>query len=433
MHREMFKSILLGALVLASVAMTSNILFYKSDFENYPTNSAKQVAIAQTRKLTDVIRPNLMLELNSNGEFGQNSNGRIQKVYSLLQQSVFNKLTTYNNKVSRGDNPSYKLIFPAPLTRDALTKVFQFDENSSIPNEVLIDRIELFSSSNGQRITAIFSSPDEKDKLYATVDHMNMNNLKALFTGTKLYPYDRQPLKGKVVYLPDDKTKMHSEVSYYEKLKLEEFLPILFPDPENVFPTRGKTAYTDSARQLEQTNNVIQFVNPSIIRSTEQKQDPLIGSLVWMNSYKLWTDDYIYQGTALKNYRGDGTVTFRMTLGDYMVFNTENYPNWYLSMIELTWRSGELSNYKGTLVNLNLVDNQGDIILDSGKDILNKLSQTSVPVKKIEDMAIGYELNNPQPNDDQSIVATPDWFYKIGGRWYSASRALLPNEKEDPS
>lgn len=438
MHREVFKSVLLGVLVLASVAMTFNILFYKSDFRNYNPNSTKQVAIAKAQKIPEVIRPNLMLERNKNGEFGQTSSSQIQKVYTLLRQCVFSDLSSDDSDNDNGsDSTHYKLVFPAPLTFDALSKVFQFDnDKSQSTNHVLVDRVDVFSSSNGQNVTAIFSSQDEKSKFYTTVDHLNINSLKALFADVDLRPYERTALKGKVVYLPQEKTAVDSEVSYYERLSLEKFIPIFFTDPDNVFAAKGKTEYTDSERQIERTNNIIQFVNPGITSTSEQKQDPIIGSFDWVNSVKLWTDDYIYQGVTLKNFRGNGTVSFRMTIGDYMVFNTE-YPNWYLSMIELTWRSGELSNYKGTLLDLNPVDSQGSMTLDSGKDILNQLSQANVHVKSIEDLAIGYELKNPDTGSDQSIVATPDWFYKIGGRWYSVTDALLPahgiNGKEDPS
>ncbi|MET1248416.1 two-component system activity regulator YycH [Sporolactobacillus sp. STCC-11] len=439
MHREVFKSLLLGALVFASVAMTFNILFYKSDFKNYNPNSTKKVAIAQARKTPEVIRPNLMLEHNKNGDFGQISRTQIQKAYTLLRGSVFSVQTNYSSGMDSGDNALYKLVFPGPLTFGALSKVFQFDTGgkSLSENHILIDRVEVFRSTNGS-ITAVFYSPNEKSKLFTTVDHLNINNLKNVYANVNLKPYARQTLKGKVVYLPQEKTKMHSEVSYYEQLSLEEFIPILFTtDPDNVFPTKGKTQYTDSERQMERTNNIVQFVNPGITSTVEERQDPIIGSFDWMNTYKLWTDDYIYQGTSLKNYRGDGAVTFRMTLGNYMVFNTEVYPNWYLSMIELTWKSGELSNYKGTLLDLNPVDSQGSMVLDSGKEILDRLSDAHVDVNAIEDLSIGYELKNPSSNSDQSIVATPDWFYKMNGRWKSVSDKLFPsqinNGKEDPS
>ncbi|MCL1632182.1 two-component system activity regulator YycH [Sporolactobacillus sp. CPB3-1] len=438
MHREWVKSVLLGVLVLASVAMTANILFYKSDFENYDPNSTKQVAIAETRKIPEIIRPNLMLEHNVNGEFGQTGNARLQKVYTLLRQSVFREQTGSNVEKGKGST-HYKLIFPAPLTFETLSKVFQFDNAKSMrASHTLVDRIDVFTSSNGRNVTAVFLSADEKNKIYTTVDHLNINNLKALYADTKLQPYDRQPLKGKVVYLPHDKTTVNTEVSYFKEISLEEFIPILFTDPDNVFAARGKTEYTDSERQMERTNNVIQFVNPGIANTTEQRADPILTSLEWMNSVKLWTDDYIYQGISLKNSRGDGSVTFRMTLGNYMVFNTEAYPNWYLSMVELTWRSGELSNYKGTLLDLNLVDSQGSVTLEPGKTILDRLSRTRVKVKSVEDMAIGYELKNPTSVSDQSVVATPDWFYKIDGRWYSATNTLMINSdigqgKEDQS
>ncbi|WP_084688937.1 YycH family regulatory protein [Sporolactobacillus inulinus] len=437
MQREIFKSILLGVLVLASVVMTSNILFYKSDFEKYKPNSTSQVAIAESRKFPQVIRPNLMLERNQNGRFGQNSNTDIQKVYSLLRQSVFSEITGSASSVEDADTPHYTLVFPAPLTFDALGRVFQFDSSKSVSaNHIPVDRIDIFGSTDKHNVIAVFSSPDEKNKFYTTVDHLNFETLQGLYAKAELRPYDRLSLRDKVAYLPQGKTTMHAEVTYFERVSLEEFIPILFPDPDNVFAVRGKTEYTDSGRQLERTNNIVQYVNPGIVSSTEQNKDPILVSFDWMNQIKLWTNDFIYQGASLKNYRGDGTVSFRMTLGDYMVFNTD-YPNWYLSMIELSWKSGELNSYKGTLLELNPVDTQGTIMLSSARDVLDQLKQANVPVNQIEDLCIGYELKSPSSGSGQSIMAVPDWFYKIGDRWNSVTKELIPsqmnNGKEDPS
>ncbi|GAY75580.1 hypothetical protein NBRC111894_1134 [Sporolactobacillus inulinus] len=165
MQREIFKSILLGVLVLASVVMTSNILFYKSDFEKYKPNSTSQVAIAESRKFPQIIRPNLMLERNENGRFGQNSNTDIQKVYALLRQSVFSEITGSTSRLENANTPHYTLVFPAPLTFDALERVFQFDSSKSVTaSHIPVDRIDVFGSADKHNVIAVFSSPDEKSK-----------------------------------------------------------------------------------------------------------------------------------------------------------------------------------------------------------------------------------------------------------------------------
>ncbi|MFT8361532.1 MAG: two-component system activity regulator YycH [Sporolactobacillus sp.] len=433
MNRELFKTILLLVLVLSSVAMTWNILFYRSDFESYksPSGAAKTVAISETgaRSASSVVSPMLFLQHSQTGTFGQSQLNPIQEAYTLMQRATFNNLVpvAYRSQVpARANGPSYELIFPAPLMRDTLKKFFRFSERTtSIPSDVLIDRIEIYSAEKGGMI-ALFSSQDGQNQFFATVSQLNMNALKHAFSPKNSTAYISQHLDGKIVYLPDQKTELPTVMFYYNLKKLDAFLPILFNDSEeNVFHTRGKALYTDGQSQLEQTGDVLQYVNVNPgISDTQQLTDPIFHSYDLLNNFKEWTDDYRYAGVDLSKNRKTETVVFRMRIGNYMAFNTDYYPNPFLTQIQLTWKNGQLSNFNRTLLDLNPIDQPGSVTLDSGKLILQQLKLAGVPIHRIQDLTIGYQLESPKSSSDYSIAATPDWFYMLDNHWYAASDTI---------
>lgn len=435
MTREVFKTLLLGLLVLSSVAMTWNILFYRSDFENYksPSGSAKSVAISEngSRSASSVVAPTLFLEHSAGGVLGETRTSQVQGAYALIQRASFSDLVpvAYRLQVpARKNDLSYEVIFPAPLMHDTLKKIFGFNEkNTAIPQNVLIDRIEFYTAEKGGLI-ALFSSQDGRNQFFATANRIDLSVLKHLFARTSSTSYEREHLSGKIAYVPAKKTELPTVMFYYNLKKLDAFVPILFNDPEeNIFHNRGKLMYTDGQSQLEQTGNVLQYVNvnPGISDNNQQLTDPIFHSYDLLNNFKEWTDDYGYAGLELSKNRKSETVTFRMRIGDYLAFNTDYYPNPFLTQIELTWKNGQLSSFNRTLLDLNPIDQPGSVSLDSGKSILQKLKAAAVPVSRIQDLTIGYQLAAPKGNNNYSLEATPDWFYKLDNRWYPATDAII--------
>ncbi|RYL90863.1 hypothetical protein EWI07_11390 [Sporolactobacillus sp. THM7-4] len=442
LQRETFKSILLSVLVLASVAMTWNIWFYKTDYQNYkgPSESVKQVAIAESREASDVIRPYLILRHTGGLTSGQTENSEIMKAYRLIQNASFihaYPIFSRKNIPARDGLTSYEIIFPAPLTQETLKKVFQFDQNDlSLPNNVRMDRLEVYPSLlKGRPLVAVFRTQDGTARFYAVINRINVDDLQQVLTNRNWIPYSRQDLMKKRVYLPAVQTKLSGIMTYYEDIPISSFIPALFNDPNNVFYNRGETAYSDGTRQLEKTGNILQYVNPGISSGSQGETDPILHSFDFINNFKGWTDDYMYDGITSSVRNQQDEVVFRMRLGDHLVYNTEYYPNPYLTTMELIWKNGELSNLYRTLLNLNPIDEQGTVSLDSGEEMLQKLRAASVPVNEIQDMDIGYRLTRPQQGNGHYLVLTPDWFYKMDNRWYSATDATIPlnvkNEKRN--
>lgn len=428
MNREVFKSVLLGVLVLSSIAMTWNIWFYKSDFKNYggASNSATPVAIAQSQKLTSVIRPSLILQKEPEGTVGQTDNGRVVSGYKIFQNAVFSNVLPSNRQKSllkKTDTVSYEIIFPAPLMQGTLKKIFRFgDNNVQIPQDTSVDRVEIYLPASGGGMAAVFRSQDNRDQFSATVSKVSLNSLNQIFSGGQTGLYGPHRLRNKMVYLPLGPTKVNTEITYIQKIPVDAFIPILFTDPKNVFHYRGKTAYTDGTRQLENNSNILQYVNPGISGSTEMT-DPIFHSFEFINNFKAWTNNFVYDGLTLSSNQQD-TVTFRLQIGNYMVYNTEYYPSPYLTAMELTWKNQDLSSFNRTLITFSSIDEPGSVTLDSGNEVLTTLKKNGVPIEGIEDMAIGYRIANPQSNDNTSLTALPDWFYKINNRWYSEDATL---------
>ncbi|RYL94150.1 two-component system activity regulator YycH [Sporolactobacillus sp. Y61] len=432
MNRETFKSILLAILVLASVAMTWNIWFYKADFQKYqgPSTSATTVSIAEARRLTDVVRPSLALEHTGNEVMGKDRSSEITPVYNVYLSAEFSQVVPNARQkppLKKNGSTSYEIIFPAPLTGDTLKKVFHFDQDEEeIPKHVMVDRVELYTPGSESGLMAVFRSENGRDQFTALVGKVDTRRLNTLFSKGENRTFSKFSFNRKITYLPDEETTIRPVVLYFEKTPAESFIPVLFTDPRNVVRSRDKNAYTDWASQLETTSTILQYVNPGISGGNEAISDPIVHSFDFINKYKAWTDDFMYDGLSISNEGKQNTVDFRILLGDYMLYNTEYYPNMYLTMMELTWKSQELYHFDRTLLTLTRIDAPGEVTLESGQDILDKLRRASVSIHNIQDMAIGYRVNNPKSESIHSLKAMPDWFYKIGGQWYSATETITP-------
>lgn len=438
MNREFFKSLLLGILVVASIAMTWNIWFYKVDYKNYkgPSNSTNSVAIAGSYKMNEVIRPSLMIRHSAGGISGETSSGPIQKMYQAFQSVSFTNIVPSSKKTiaRKSGTDSVELVFPAPLIQDTLTKLFHFHSgNGQIPQDTQIDRIEIYQAANGGALMASFRSVVNQEQFSARVSGTTLNKLTANYSENGSSRYYLQRLKNHMVYLPADPTNIRAQLMYFQKTPVDAFIPILFTDPKNVFHDRGKTAFNDGTSQVEATNNILQYVDTGITNNSAGLSDPIIHSYEFIDNFKAWTNDFIYDSyTAASNQQK--TVTFRMTFGDYRVFNTEYYPNPYLTTMELTWENQDLTSFNRTLLTFSRIDASNTVALDPGDAVLQRLKQASVPVNQIEDMAIGYKVVNPMAGNNTSLMATPDWFYKIDDKWYSETSALLsrqPNSQRE--
>ncbi|MCI1881401.1 MAG: two-component system activity regulator YycH [Sporolactobacillus sp.] len=428
MNREVFKSILLAVLVVASIAMTWNIWFYKTDFKNYkePSNSTNSVAIADSLPLADVVCPTLALRKTDDKTVGQTEVAKVSDVYRIFRKARYSSIVLRGRQrqvEKKANTVSYEIIFPAPLTAETLTKLFSFTNNrQEIPQSTRIDRIEIYRPSQGSELTATFSMQTETDAFSAKVSGIDLNDLAHDFSGN-LVEYGTQKLKGRVVYLPQSSVRVRDEMTYSAKTDIESFIPILFTDPKNVVHYRGRTAFNDGERQLEETSNILQYANPNPgISNSSAAPDPILHSYEFINSFKAWTNRFIFDG--LNTSSGQSTVIFRLYLNGYRVYNTDFYPNPYLTMMELTWSRQELNAFNRTLLTFNRIDEPQSTTLDSGPDILKSLAAASVPIREIEDLSIGYRIDKPQSQQDYSLKASPDWFYKIGGRWYSVANAL---------
>lgn len=433
MNREMIKSICLALLVLASLMMTWNILFYRGDYEKSPSGTVRPVAIAESRVIDEVVRPTLAVHNHGDDHFGVRDYGLVSKAYQLLQEATFSDVVPLygdHDVPARSGDDTYELLFPSPLTQDTLRRIFTFGENEPpVSGKVMVDRVEIYISAE-HRIVAVFREPDGSARFYAAVNQLNLDTLADTMPDSAASRFGVFDLKSGQVYLPLEKTKLSGRINYYEELQIEDFIPMLFSNPDNVVKT-GE-GYSDATSQLKDNGGILQFVNSAVDTDEGQtEEDPIQRGFQEVNQSKAWTDDFIYDHLNTASGYQEETVEFRMRLGNYMVYNTEYYPNPYLTTIELKWKSGELSTMNRTLINLNPIDEQGEFVLDSGDEVLKKLEDTHIAAKDIQGLAIGYHLDHPQEERGYSLIATPDWFYRQNDRWHSVTEAVMPREKNE--
>lgn len=440
MNRELVKTIILTFLVFLSIGLTWNIWFFQSDYKNNkgPTASLeKNVSIAESRNLSDVVIPNLVITHQGQQVYGQSQAEAVAKVYSLFQQGKFTDvfpLSGSYNGPKRGGNDSYEIIFPAPVTISALQKLFDFNsEPFTVKENLLIDRIEVFKPVDEKGMTAVFRTSNDSAAFYTTVINVDMKSLEKAVNNDDLISYSPKRLKHKKVYLPAEKTVVHSVLRYYKSISFSDFAKVLFSNPDNAIYSKGATTYSDSGHQLEKNGDILQYVNLEVSERAEDIADPILNSYNFIDGHKGWTDDFMYDDLAVSTSSQKQEVNFRMRIGNIPVFNTEVYPKQYLARIDVIWKNGELNKLNRTLINLSPIDVKDPHTLESGKEVLQLLRENgSVLPKDIDDLQIGYRLKlvpDSNTTSNTTVELMPDWFYSQGGRWSAVSDLIKPKNQ----
>ncbi|WP_155216890.1 YycH family regulatory protein [Terrilactibacillus tamarindi] len=424
MTKEAFKSIFLTVLVLLSITLTFSIWFYQTDYKSITPPKTTTVSIADSKNIHDVIKPYLAISYRGDRILGQDSEESVSKLYELFQKGQYTNVSTdvKKNLPSRGQNPSYEIVFPAPVTIDTLKRLFTFNDNFTVRNNLYVDRIEVFQSNGNQgKVTAVFRSQNDSAVFYASVNRMNTKQLSDAITSENLRKYLRQSLsREKHVYLPIDKTKVNSERVFYRTLDLKRYISVLYKDPDSVSNTKN-TVYSDGSSQLEENpGNILHYIkfNPGINKNKDDQDSVIYRSYEFINGYKGWTNNFVYdEFEPSKTHSQDGKTGFRIQLGNYFIYNTDNLGR-YLPVVKLNWESGQLTELYSTLIDMDPIYSKTTYELEGANEVIIELVSKHIQPSKLEDIKIGYNLSNLTDSDSDQIELTPGWFYKQNGRWH---------------
>ncbi len=333
-----------------------------------------------------------------------------------------NIIPVANDKVpEHNGTASYEIVFPAPLTTDALLKLFKLNtDNYKLKKSLLIDRIEIYYGSKDHKDVAVFRKKDGNPAFYTTVSNIKMDSLNKAINSGNLVNYQTRQMKDKKLYLPLDKTTVEQMVYLYSPLSFQSFAQVLFDNVNKA--VHSKDSYVALTQQLDKNGYTMQYVDvkPNAIGTTTEAEDPILHSYDFVNTHKGWTNEYIYDdydqlATNLKN-----EVNFRMTIGEYPLYDVGSYPNQYLSSINIVWKGGKLYQLNRNLLKINRVTSSNAESLPSGSDALEAIfANRNLKATDIQDLRIGYEMNFKE--DSNTISLIPNWFYKYDNKWHSMS------------
>lgn len=439
MKREWVKTLILIGLVITSVLFTWNLWTYQTRYQTYvKAPSPQNVSIASSFKLNKVVKPSLFIYNNhSRYYYGTIHRSDIDSMYNKIRGAMFDHITlpkvdAKNLLPEQGNNPDYEFIFPSPITKPILTKIFNFDSQriSQIDPTVKVDRVAFYKSIGpSSNIIAVFKLGN-KTQFYTMIDDATIfNNLQndttnLLKNNNLMLYFKTNSLKNKDIYLPAVVQKIRDAYYVYVKEDPYKFVEAYFSDPENVY--HSSNMYFDADHQLKVKGQVILYINPSNdIQATEK--DPILKSFNYINGHSGWTDNFIYESVLHDNTQGTSEVIFRMEKGDYPVYSTGSYPYDYAAEIALKWQSGYLHQIGRTLLNLNAIEVPDTYMsIDSGQQILEKLvKDDQVKLKNIQNLSIGYSLNPFEQSG--TLHLTPTWFYEENNQWNSVD-SLNPQQ-----
>jgi regulatory protein YycH of two-component signal transduction system YycFG len=417
-----------------SFVLTWNIWFFQTDFEgNSPNTNAIQnpVAIAESRDLDQVVKPYLTIMHKDGQLLGQNNSESVSKVYSLFEQGQFSNIipVTSDKKLPDHDGaPSYEIVFPAPLTTDALMKLFTINtDNYKLKKNLLISRIEIYNSDQDQRDIAVFRQDNGNAAFYTSVTNIKLDSLNKAMNSGNLTTYEIRQLKDKAVFLPREKTSVKQMVYLYSELPFQSFAKVLFNNINKA--VHHSDSYSALTQQLEKNGYTIQYVDvkPNILGAAPELEDTLLHSFDFVNSHKGWTNDYIYDYLKLSSNNKHNEVNFRMMIDDYPLYSTESYPNLYLPSINIVWKSGKLYQLNRNILKINRVTSSNANALESGSAALEEIfANRNLKASDIDDLKIGYEMNFTE--NSNTIQLIPNWFYNQDGKWHSLSEFNKPKK-----
>lgn len=435
--REFWKTLALSFLVLLSIALTWNIWFFHIDYKNYnsPSDSIKNEASIQngvTQNLDEVVRPDLtILKPSEGGYLGQSNNETVSKIYSLFKKGKFADYFPVSNETSlpKPDKNVYELVFPTPISINVIPKIFGMSAvQFNLKDNILIDRVSVYQKKSNHKLVAVFSNGENSPVFYTNVTNINLTSLKSTLSAGNLSEYVKRKLNGKSVFLPISGSKVKAINCFNTPINYQNFVPVFFNNIDTA--VRNKDTYSDGTHQLEKNGDIIQYVNPNIPDLSQAVQDPILHAFEFINNHKGWTNNYRLDSLSLspKNSRAD--VSFRMTINGLPIYSTVPYPFQYLASIDISWENGQLSKLSRTLYNLTLIDTKETVLLKSGPAAINELyMNANIKQSDIQDLKIGYEISSKDTQSNPQIKLVPDWFYELGGRWYSLKSTETVNKQ----
>ena len=426
---EQVKSVILLLLILFSLTLTFSIWTYSPTVDTNEAAPIVDIAIAEKKKIEDVIKPYRLLVSQDNNLYGSIAtqdidgvlslmkNWEVQTVELLTRHASMTQLNEYVNAPNR-----ITLFFQAEVPIKTYSSVLNFVEqdftNPSF-NRLIIDWSEI--SSNEMKM--YFINTTSKKVYSASIKKFNEgNSIKNIVKEATSFSLYNEIVR-------EDKLSLYVSTSPEETVRytylIKEIPPVkfknaLFRNPSLVRSNTLGTSeqqFTDDATLMNVNSSYhrISFVNPA----AESEKGKELGELIqrsvnFVNEHDGWTDDYRYSSNPSSQQ-----IRYQLHFFGLPVFSHDTETE-----IIQYWGDNDVYRYTRPYFTLNAIPfNQRDVSLLSGQDIYDLLATfPDIELSSINDIMPGYKLSR---DDDQStLTLEPFWYYSMGGSWIRVSTEL---------
>src|SRR5699024_10890308 len=165
-----------------------------------------------------------------------------------------------------GDSRYVEIIFPSKIPAELVTSLFTFNDDIEVGNWSF-DRIYLSLDGDEQLVDVIIKSDDNRRQIKAKTDKSQtyeqllsylVQDHKELEENITLQTEDND------IYIPKEEKSLPEKTVIAKKIKPEQFINALFPNPSLVTPNVREVYFTDGQRgmQVENDDLSLEYINP---------------------------------------------------------------------------------------------------------------------------------------------------------------------------
>ncbi|MFP7493193.1 two-component system activity regulator YycH [Terribacillus saccharophilus] len=418
MKLDTFNTILLIILVASSLVLTAYVWTFQPNSlrSDQLVTEEPQTLNGTEKQLADILRPQHIYVHNNNNHFVFADKDEEQSFEEELSEWTL----TNTKKTSLDELPatSIELVYPVAVSYSQLNALFQVEGAEDVISNLgdgVFNRVYMAPSEDTQTATIIFINERQEDPLEGAVtatvtknvyNFIQEDNLISAVPLTDKYAWNQ-------IYLPTSIQVNDSNVRS-ETISRNAFLDIYMEEPSE----RGPDQFIDTNRlksvQFRNNGQVASYnyLNSSTGRTgTISRADQLQAAIHAINSHKGWTNDFNLYAVS-----GEGSTNFqfRMVRNGYPVFQMNGLS---LLSIRMESKMPDPVSYERTLLHLSETGKSDGAVTLEAQDVLNWLDENQLNKRDIQDVTIGYTLDE---NDASSIYRyhmRPSWFVKISGEW----------------
>ncbi|HLR23585.1 MAG TPA: two-component system activity regulator YycH [Pseudogracilibacillus sp.] len=414
MNYETMKSFVLVVLIGISLLLSFILWSYQPNYDYLQdADYVNEVDVGgEEKSKNELIHPSKVIFNNQVDLKGFKEPGDMLSFYQEMTSWVLYDYDTSEAKWNPGDSRYVEIIFPSKIPAELVTSLFTFNDDIEVGNWSF-DRIYLSLDGDEQLVDVIIKSDDNRRQIKAKTDKSQTYEqlLSYLVQDHKeLEEYITLQTEDNDIYIPKEEKSLPEKTVIAKKIKPEQFINALFPNPSLVTPNVREAYFTDGQRgmQVENDDLSLEYINPIGSNYDRIPAAELIDrSVNHINEQHGWTNNF----NLTSMNKVTNKIRYRMTYEGYPLSD-----NHHLSVIEQEWRDQELYNYVRPLVEVGNVLNNEDSELISGEKLIKLIEQNKGNLKldNMKDIRVGYYLS---VTDDRSLTLKPEWFIVYENEW----------------